>query len=201
MVMTIEPGIYVVAERQERRQALARHRHPHRGRRASDARWARRADRAVYRPPSPRSSAHGRGCVSDAPRARLRRPDRRRRRRRLGARLRARGAAARRRARRGASRAAPGATELRCSASRRSRTARSRSSSSLDLWSELEGYTEAIRSIHISERGRFGAARIDASEEHVPALGYTVENQALGRVLWERLAALAAPDGARARDA
>lgn len=57
----------------------------------------------------------------------------------------------------------------------------------LDLWSELEGYTEAIRSIHISERGRFGAARINASEEHVPALGYTVENQSLGRVLWQRL--------------
>jgi 2-octaprenyl-6-methoxyphenol hydroxylase len=57
----------------------------------------------------------------------------------------------------------------------------------LDLWAQLEGYTEAIRSIHISERGRFGAARIEAAEEHVPALGYTVENQALGRVLWERL--------------
>jgi len=59
--------------------------------------------------------------------------------------------------------------------------------SGLDLWGELKGYTEAIRSIHISERGRFGAARIQAAEEHVPALGYTVENQALGRVLWERL--------------
>ncbi len=58
----------------------------------------------------------------------------------------------------------------------------------LELWSELKGYTEPIRSIHISERGRFGAARIDAGEENVPALGYTVENQSLGRVLWERLA-------------
>jgi 2-octaprenyl-6-methoxyphenol hydroxylase len=57
----------------------------------------------------------------------------------------------------------------------------------LGLWPELKGYTEAIRTIHISERGRFGAARIDADEEAVAALGYTVENQALGRVLWERL--------------
>jgi 2-octaprenyl-6-methoxyphenol hydroxylase len=57
----------------------------------------------------------------------------------------------------------------------------------LDLWDELKAYTQAIRSIHISERGRFGAARIQATEEHVPALGYTVENQALGRVLWDRL--------------
>ncbi len=57
----------------------------------------------------------------------------------------------------------------------------------LSLWPELKGYTEAIRSIHISERGRFGAARIEAGDQNVPALGYTVENQTLGRVLWERL--------------
>jgi 2-octaprenyl-6-methoxyphenol hydroxylase len=57
----------------------------------------------------------------------------------------------------------------------------------LELWPELKGYVQAIRSIHISERGRFGAARIHAAEEDVPALGYTIENQALGRVLWERL--------------
>jgi 2-octaprenyl-6-methoxyphenol hydroxylase len=59
--------------------------------------------------------------------------------------------------------------------------------SGLDLWPELKGYTEAIRSIHISERGRFGAARIEAGDQNVPALGYTVENQTLGRVLWDRL--------------
>ena len=59
--------------------------------------------------------------------------------------------------------------------------------SGLSLWRDLAGYVESIRSIHISERGRFGAARIAAREEHVPALGYTVENQTLGRVLWERL--------------
>lgn len=60
--------------------------------------------------------------------------------------------------------------------------------SGLGLWDALKGHTEAIRSIHVSERGRFGAARIEASEEGVPALGYTVENHALGRVLWDRLA-------------
>jgi 2-octaprenyl-6-methoxyphenol hydroxylase len=57
----------------------------------------------------------------------------------------------------------------------------------LDLWHELTGKAQAIRSIHISERGRFGAARICAAEEHVPALGYTIENLVLGRVLWDRL--------------
>jgi 2-octaprenyl-6-methoxyphenol hydroxylase len=60
--------------------------------------------------------------------------------------------------------------------------------SGLGLWPDLKAYTEAIRSIHISERGRFGAARILAADEHVPALGYTVENRALGAVLWQRLA-------------
>jgi 2-octaprenyl-6-methoxyphenol hydroxylase len=59
--------------------------------------------------------------------------------------------------------------------------------SGLDLWRDLKGYAEAIRTIHISERGRFGAARIEAGEQNVPALGYTVENQTLGRVLWDRL--------------
>jgi 2-octaprenyl-6-methoxyphenol hydroxylase len=58
----------------------------------------------------------------------------------------------------------------------------------LGLWPALKGYTEPIRSIHVSERGRFGAARIDAAEEGVQALGYTIENQTLGRVFWERLA-------------
>jgi 2-octaprenyl-6-methoxyphenol hydroxylase len=57
----------------------------------------------------------------------------------------------------------------------------------LRLWTALKGYTEPIRSIHVSERGKFGAARIDAAEEGVPALGYTIENQTLGRVFWERL--------------
>ncbi|HEY3519259.1 MAG TPA: 2-octaprenyl-6-methoxyphenyl hydroxylase [Gammaproteobacteria bacterium] len=59
--------------------------------------------------------------------------------------------------------------------------------SGLGLWRDLAGYVEAIRTIHISERGRYGAARLKAAEENVPALGYTVENQTLGRVLWERL--------------
>lgn len=57
----------------------------------------------------------------------------------------------------------------------------------LALWPELEGYAEAIRLIHVSERGRFGAARIAAAEEGVPALGYTIENRLLLHVLWQRV--------------
>lgn len=57
----------------------------------------------------------------------------------------------------------------------------------LGLWEELAPAAEPITSIHISERGRFGASRILAAEEGVPALGYTVENRVLGGVLWPRL--------------
>lgn len=58
---------------------------------------------------------------------------------------------------------------------------------SLGLWQALVRDAEPIRSIHVSERGRFGTARITAREEGVPALGYTVENRILGEALWSRL--------------
>lgn len=59
----------------------------------------------------------------------------------------------------------------------------------LGLGDALEADAEPILSIHISERGRFGAARIRAVEEGVAALGYTIENRCLGAALWERLRA------------
>ena len=60
---------------------------------------------------------------------------------------------------------------------------------SLGLWRTLVRDAEPIRTIHVSERGRFGAVRIDAREEGVAALGYTVENRRLGEALWTRLSA------------
>ncbi len=60
---------------------------------------------------------------------------------------------------------------------------------SLGLWDRIAAHAEPIRTIHISERGRFGAARIHAKEEGVAALGYTVENRILGAAIWEALAA------------
>ena len=63
---------------------------------------------------------------------------------------------------------------------------------SLGLWDRVAADAEPIRSIHISEFGRFGAARIHAQEEGVPALGYTLENRILGGTLWQ---ALDAADG------
>jgi len=57
----------------------------------------------------------------------------------------------------------------------------------LGLWEQLRREAQAIRSIHIGEQGRFGAARIEASAERVAALGYTIENRVLGKALWESL--------------
>ena len=63
---------------------------------------------------------------------------------------------------------------------------------SLGLWEEVAADAQPIRSIHVSECGRFGAARIHAEEEGVAALGYTLENRILGSALWR---ALDAADG------
>lgn len=57
----------------------------------------------------------------------------------------------------------------------------------LGLWSAMRSEAQAIRFIHIGEQGRFGAVRIEASEEGVEALGYTVENRILGEIFWSGL--------------
>ncbi|MDQ7017008.1 MAG: 2-octaprenyl-6-methoxyphenyl hydroxylase [Gammaproteobacteria bacterium] len=57
----------------------------------------------------------------------------------------------------------------------------------LGLWAELREGATAIDQIHISDRGHFGAARLDCAEEGVDALGYVIENRILGQVLAERL--------------
>jgi 2-octaprenyl-6-methoxyphenol hydroxylase len=59
------------------------------------------------------------------------------------------------------------------------------------LWEALSPSATPIHRIHVSDRGRFGAARLSADEEGVPALGYVVENRAVGAVLYRRLQALA----------
>ena len=57
----------------------------------------------------------------------------------------------------------------------------------LGLWSTVAGEAEPIHTIHVGEQGRFGAARIRAEAEGVEALGYTIENRALGAALWKPL--------------
>ena len=57
----------------------------------------------------------------------------------------------------------------------------------LGLWQAIAERAEPIRQIHVSDRGRFAAARLSAAEEGVPALGYVVENAWLGQCLWQAL--------------
>src|SRR3954463_2456928 len=58
---------------------------------------------------------------------------------------------------------------------------------SLGVWSRMASEAAPIRSIHVSEAGRFGVARLDAREQGVPAFGYVVPNRVIGRVLWAAL--------------
>lgn len=59
--------------------------------------------------------------------------------------------------------------------------------SRLGLWDGLVGSAAPIRKIHVSDRGHFGAVRLDHKEMGVEALGYVAENHDLGRVLNQAL--------------
>jgi len=58
---------------------------------------------------------------------------------------------------------------------------------SLGVWKSMALEAAAIRSIHVSDAGRFGVARLDAQEQGVDAFGYVVPNRVIGRVLWQAL--------------
>lgn len=45
---------------------------------------------------------------------------------------------------------------------------------SVGLWSSIQVYAVSIAEIHVSERGRFGAVRLSAKKEKLPALGYVI---------------------------
>jgi 2-octaprenyl-6-methoxyphenol hydroxylase len=59
--------------------------------------------------------------------------------------------------------------------------------SAIGVWPRVATAATAIRSIHVSDRGRFGMTRLEAAEHGVSALGYVVENRVLGAALWQRL--------------
>jgi len=56
-----------------------------------------------------------------------------------------------------------------------------------------------IETIHVSERGAFGRARLDAADAGVPALGYVADYASLARALRVRVAELVSPDETPAR--
>ncbi len=57
------------------------------------------------------------------------------------------------------------------------------------VWQALAPHAAAIRTIHVSEAGRFGFARLNAAEQGVAALGYVVANRVIGAALWAKLGA------------
>jgi len=59
----------------------------------------------------------------------------------------------------------------------------------IGLWQAIRPQAEAIRQVHISDRGHFGFTRIDHKEEGVEALGYVVTARTLGQALTQRLEA------------
>ena len=56
-----------------------------------------------------------------------------------------------------------------------------------------------IETIHVSERGAFGKARLDAGDCGVPALGYVADHASVTRALRERVADLVSTDETPAR--
>jgi 2-octaprenyl-6-methoxyphenol hydroxylase len=61
----------------------------------------------------------------------------------------------------------------------------------IGVWPLIEREATPIRRIHISDRGRFGFARLDAREQGLAALGFVVINRTMGAALWHQLAAQA----------
>jgi 2-octaprenyl-6-methoxyphenol hydroxylase len=59
---------------------------------------------------------------------------------------------------------------------------------SLGIWPVIAPEAAAIRTIHVSDAGRFGFARLDATEQGIDAFGYIVTNRAIGTALWAKLA-------------
>ena len=58
----------------------------------------------------------------------------------------------------------------------------------IGLWPDIVAASTPIRHIHVSDKGRFGFAHIDAEEQRVEALGYVVINRVLGQVLQQAMA-------------
>ncbi len=57
----------------------------------------------------------------------------------------------------------------------------------LGVWDDLAPEAAAIRTIHVSEAGRFGNAQLRAEEQGVEAFGYVIPNRVMGAALWRGL--------------
>lgn len=59
----------------------------------------------------------------------------------------------------------------------------------LGVWDSLAAHAGPVREIRVSEAGRFGAARLTAAAQGLPALGYVASNRHIGAALWQQLRA------------
>jgi 2-octaprenyl-6-methoxyphenol hydroxylase len=57
----------------------------------------------------------------------------------------------------------------------------------MGTWSEISKHTTAIKSIHVSDQGRFGFTHLDHQQEGVDALGYVITARELGQSLVQQL--------------
>lgn len=58
----------------------------------------------------------------------------------------------------------------------------------LGVWGSIAPQAAAIRTIHVSDAGRFGFARLKAAEQGVESFGHVVANRIIGAALWQALA-------------
>lgn len=56
-----------------------------------------------------------------------------------------------------------------------------------DLWPAIAAEAAPIRHLNVSQKGRFGVARVRCEDYDVDALGYVVPNRVLGGALFERI--------------
>ena len=57
----------------------------------------------------------------------------------------------------------------------------------LGVWQAMAPHAAPIKAIHVSDAGRYGFARLDATAQGVDAFGYVVPNRGIGRALWAGL--------------
>ncbi|MFK7886641.1 MAG: 2-octaprenyl-6-methoxyphenyl hydroxylase [Gammaproteobacteria bacterium] len=56
----------------------------------------------------------------------------------------------------------------------------------LDIWPGDDA-ASPIKTIHVSDRGRFGSTRMHTAQHGLDAFGYVIENRVLGKALWAAL--------------
>jgi 2-octaprenyl-6-methoxyphenol hydroxylase len=57
----------------------------------------------------------------------------------------------------------------------------------LGVWERIAQEASPIRTIHVSDAGRFGFARLKAEEQGIDAFGFIVTNRTIGAALWAKL--------------